>query len=1369
MSMVESVRINFKGEDNVSPALTRIHSGINSLSSGVDSVGKTFSDFNKKLLIGFTAIATAVTAIGIKAVKSFGEFDKQIRRVQVLAGGTEEDFKKLADTAFKLGSSTAFSAQEVAQAFEEFAKAGFNVNQILRASESTLGLATAGNVSLAEAVSISVAAMNSFQRDAEDMNGVATVLTTTFTNSAQSLQDLGEALKIVGPLASSLGISLEEVSAALGTLANVGIKGSLAGTSLNQALLQLLSPTDDSAEAMENLGVNFFTLNEAGQAAKATIQATRDEFSSLKDKVRQSDIELALLGSKLAEAKRQMKAFGDEAKAPDKLSSSLSGLQSAFDEARLKNTELRESLEAQEKTLQDLRKQVTEGQQEFVGLRDATKQLNDAFQEIDASTVQKATTLVKIFEVRGARAFLTLTKELDNFNEIFKTIASTEIRTELLDESSLKAALSAQDSFSRQFGITFEKLTHNATKVPEGIDEALKNSKLDERARDIFRNMRSEVNALKLDSESIEAVLSDFLPLDSVKDFREIIQLTDADFENFLLSINALNQDAQTLNKTLLQNLGSAFEELQDTVTTSFIRIGGAIAQRLNLSSIVKNIQQAVEDFSTGDGIEKLADKIVNVIRLIQSFLKGVGEGFKQVFTPDILDRLKSAFGTAFSSMQSGAESFGTVVGRVLGSVAKGGAELITRVLNSNLIENASNMFSRLGNVLEKIGPTVGAVAAGFVLLTPILTPIIYVVSKIFSGFGLLINILLSSGKAIGALAGGTAKLTTGLAGITAKVTGVGSAATTATATTGGFLAKLGTIGSSIGSIFTAIGSALGVSAGVAAAIVVAIIGTIIGFVNQVRQNFLGLGDDFRTIFGFIGGVLTAIGAGIKESLIDIGTLIKPIWEGIKETFNGLGKILASLVAVVVKPFANSIRDAGDHGFNTFEIIKNAVSFLFTPLKLVLTIVGSVLKAIGAILNFVGDLIGGIVEFGFIVADAFKRFKDEGFSAFNEVGEAAKRIGVSILTSFISAIDSIINIFIDLINELIKVAKKIPLLNKAIGEDFKLDKNVLGNLTGFTKDAQKTTVSQTNVQQKSVSVTSYAKASSSALAQESASVTKSAVQPFKQATIDVSDLGIQAASNFTMPFKDPVTSAQSKSDVLSVFPTNAQASQMGRNFGAAFFTGLSDGMKATAAVFDSSIKPIFASMISSLKEFIAVFIRDLYVLRIVPAFMQNLVLKIHTAFVSGWHHMFLAVIDVTEKAMNGILTNLGKFYNQLVSVVNKLIAEYNRAADILSRDITRTTYKTVTDKKGNTKRVAQTETLFKGVNVQRLNQFSPVQLTPLKLERPALPQAPSVAVDAGGFSVNIQNFNAGSESDKQKLFSEIDAYIARQLGQLVRI
>ena len=350
--MAESVRIKFKGEDKVSPTVSRINSSLGSLGSKIGSIGKSFNKVNKALVLGFTAIAGAVAVIGIKAIKSFGEFDRQIKRVQVLAGGTEEDFKSLMNTAFKLGSSTAFSAQEVAEAFEEFAKAGFSVTQILKASESTLGLATAGNIDLAQAVNISVAALNAFGREADDMNGVATILTTSFTNSAQTLEDLGQALKFVAPLASSLGISLEEVNAALGTLANVGLKGSIAGTSLNQAMLQLINPTSKSAEVMEDLGVQFFSLDEAGQAARATIAATKDEFNSLRDRVRESDIEVASLGSKLAEAKRELKSFGNDAGAYDGFSEGLTKLQNSFDDARLKNKELRDALDAQDSTFE---------------------------------------------------------------------------------------------------------------------------------------------------------------------------------------------------------------------------------------------------------------------------------------------------------------------------------------------------------------------------------------------------------------------------------------------------------------------------------------------------------------------------------------------------------------------------------------------------------------------------------------------------------------------------------------------------------------------------------------------------------------------------------------------------------------------------------------------------------------------------------------------------------------------------------------------------------------------------------------------------------------------------------------------------------
>ena len=1367
--MVESVRIKFKGEDDVSPALGKIQSGISSFSSKLGSVGRTFSSFNRKLLLGFTAIGASVTALGIKAIKSFGEFERQLKRVQVLAGGTEDDFKKLTDTAFKLGSSTAFSAQEVAEAFEEFAKAGFKVDDILKASESTLGLATAGNIELAEAVNIAVAALNAFQRDAEDTNNVATILTTAFTNSAQTLQDLGEALKFVSPLASSLGISLEELSAALGTLANVGIRGSLAGTSLNQALLQLLNPTSASAEVMEDLNVQFFSLNESAQAARAIIQATKDEFNNLKDRVRESDIEVANLGSQLAEAKRELKAFGDQASAPNSIVESLSSLQNSFDSARLKNSELRDALEAQEKTFTSLRSQVSDGQQDFIGLRDTARLLNEAFEEVDASTIARATALVKIFKIRGARAFLTLTKEIDNFNQLFDTIAATEIRTELLDEASLKSALDAQDSFSKQFGITFDNLVSSATKVPEGVDKALKDSKLDERARDIFRSLRGEIQRLQLDSEAIDAVLSDFLPLDAVKDFRQIIQLTDDDFESFLGNINAANQDAQTLNKTLLNNLGSALEELQDTVTTTFIRIGGAIAERLDLTSVIRSIQQSIEDFSTGGGVEQLADRLVKVIKTIGAFFKGIGKGFKQVFTPEVVENLKDAFVKNFGLIQQGAEGFGTSLGRILGSIVKGGAELITRILNSDIIENASSAFKKLSGVLEKIGPVIGAVATGFVILSPILGPLFFILSKVVGVFGFLTKGLIGAGKAIGGLFGGAGKLASLFGGVAGKATAVGTSATSVATGTTGFIAKLSGLGSSISGIFSAIGSALGVTAGTAAAIVVAIVGTIIGFVNQVRQNFLGLGDDFKVIFGAVVEVFKAIGTALWENFVEIGQLLKPIWDGIKETFNGLGKILASLVAVVVKPFANGLREAGEEGFNAFDIIKSLVTALFTPLKLALTLVGSVLKAVGAILNFIGDLIGGFVEFGFIVADAFKRFKDEGFSAFNEVGEAAKRIGLSILKSFVGAIDSMINIFIDLINELLNVAKKVPLLNKIIGDNFKIDKDVLSNLLGFAKEAEKAIEPTTQTAKSSTSFFSGAKTS---LSSDQSGITESAIEPFKEASLSTADFGLQAAQNFTLPFKDPVNIKSVQSDVMNIFPNQSQAEQMGKEFGNAFFLGLAQGSQAIAEVFQTNIKPVFTSMNDALKEFIALFLRNLFVLNSVPGYLYNLALKIHELFVGTWHSVFNTIIDITETAINSMLTNLQKFYNQLISVLNKLIAEYNRAASILSKDITRTKTRRVsyTNSKGERryKTIREKETLFKGVDIARLQSFSNVNLKPVQLERPALPTTP-VSVDAGGFSVNIQNFNASSESDKQKLFSEIDTYIARKLGEVVRL
>jgi hypothetical protein len=364
-----------------------------------------------------------------------------------------------------------------------------------------------------------------------------------------------------------------------------------------------------------------------------------------------------------------------------------------------------------------------------------------------------------------------------------------------------------------------------------------------------------------------------------------------------------------------------------------------------------------------------------------------------------------------------------------------------------------------------------------------------------------------------------------------------------------------------------------------------------------------------------------------------------------------------------------------------------------------------------------------------------------------------------------------INIFIDLINELVSVAKKIPLLNKLIGDNFKIDKNVLSNLLGFAKEAEKAVEP---AKQPTNSSTSFFSSANDGLGFDKNKIAESAVEPFKMASLETSELGLQAASNFTLPFRDPVNIKTAQAQVMSIFPDQAQAAQMGRDFGRAFFTGLGQGAQALSELFQANIKPVFTSMNDALKEFITLFLRNLFTLKFVPVFLQNLASKMYDLFVGGWHAMFTAIIDITESSINTMLDNMQKFYNQLISVVNRLIAEYNRAATILSRDITRTRTRRVRKRtksgKIRYKTIRTKEVLFKGVNIPKLQSFSPVDLKPLQLERPQIPSTPQVtSVDAGGFSVNIENFNASSEADKQKLFAEIDAYIAKKLAEVVRL
>ena len=237
-------------------AFVELYSNDSKLTKGLKLAQRKLAAFGKqvttlgKSLVKTASLAAAPLALSLKIG---AQFEDQMSKIKAVTAGTEAEFTKLNETAKELGRTTSFTASAVAEAMVELGRAGFSRSEIDKAIAGILSLSRATDTEVPEAAAIAGAALRQFGMEAEDMGQVVDVLTATANGSAQTLADLGEALRPVGPIAAEAGESIEEVNAAIGVLANNGIKGSLAGNSLARAYKNLSDETKQGA--LRDLGV----------------------------------------------------------------------------------------------------------------------------------------------------------------------------------------------------------------------------------------------------------------------------------------------------------------------------------------------------------------------------------------------------------------------------------------------------------------------------------------------------------------------------------------------------------------------------------------------------------------------------------------------------------------------------------------------------------------------------------------------------------------------------------------------------------------------------------------------------------------------------------------------------------------------------------------------------------------------------------------------------------------------------------------------------------------------------------------------------------------------------------------------------------
>ena len=232
--------------------------GFQNFNKQLESVSKSMVKVGKDMTLKLTL---PIVAAGTMATKTFADFELAMNRVAAISGATGNDLEKLTKRARDLGYTTEFSASQVAEAMGNLALAGFSVNEIYDASEGVLQLASSALLDMGTSASIASNVIRGYGIDISELNNAIDVLVKGFTSANMDLRMLGESLQYVGPIASSVGLSFNEVVAVIGKLSDAGIQGSQAGTTLRRVISELLDPTAEAKKRLQALGIEALDSN----------------------------------------------------------------------------------------------------------------------------------------------------------------------------------------------------------------------------------------------------------------------------------------------------------------------------------------------------------------------------------------------------------------------------------------------------------------------------------------------------------------------------------------------------------------------------------------------------------------------------------------------------------------------------------------------------------------------------------------------------------------------------------------------------------------------------------------------------------------------------------------------------------------------------------------------------------------------------------------------------------------------------------------------------------------------------------------------------------------------------------------------------
>jgi len=234
--------------------MSRSQSGLRDLGTTMQSVGGQVAGIGAQM----TAFSAPAALAAGAAVRSFMSFDATLTEISARTGTVGADLEMIGDTAKQMGADTVFSSQQVLDAFLDLTTSGASVAEAMETLDEVTDLAAAGNIELGQSADLVTDVMAMFQMELEDSRDVVDALVSAAGSSSANVDQLGDALTNVGPIAAQMGLDVEDTAAILALFAENGVKGSAAGTQLKSMLLNMTRNAEGVPNMWKSLNIELY-------------------------------------------------------------------------------------------------------------------------------------------------------------------------------------------------------------------------------------------------------------------------------------------------------------------------------------------------------------------------------------------------------------------------------------------------------------------------------------------------------------------------------------------------------------------------------------------------------------------------------------------------------------------------------------------------------------------------------------------------------------------------------------------------------------------------------------------------------------------------------------------------------------------------------------------------------------------------------------------------------------------------------------------------------------------------------------------------------------------------------------------------------